>query len=298
MKHKTNTIPWGIKILAKIVLSRLPIRYSLWRKLNIFLHGSMKKPEYAYSVFQTHFERCNFARKKDKFVCLELGPGDSLLSAIIAKAHGSGKCYLVDAGPYASKEMASYREMISFLNSRGLLTLVIGADSDVASILKDCNASYLTQGLKSLQSIPSASIDFLWSQAVLEHIRRNEFLETMCELRRVMRPEGICSHRVELKDHLDGGLNNLRFPTKIWESNWMSKSGFYTNRLRFSEITNLFKQAGFDIEIVTVNRWSSKPITRGLMANEFQSLSEDDLLVKEFDILLRPSAESLTLKIE
>jgi SAM-dependent methyltransferase len=296
MKSCKNWVPWYVKITAKVVLARLPLGYDFWRKLNLFVHGAMNKPDYAYEVFRQHFQRSNFARKSDKFVSLELGPGDSLLSAIVATAHGSAKCYLVDAGDFATKEIAPYREMADFLRLRKLPTQNINSNTVLEGALASCNAVYLTQGLSSLRNIPSGSVDFIWSQAVFEHIRRHEFLETMCELRRVLRPDGVCSHRVDLKDHLGGALNNLRFSTRLWELNWVSKSGFYTNRLRYSDMTKLFKKAGFDVQIVSVNSWDVMPTPRRLMSSEFRSLSEEDLLVKEFDVLLRPSEGSLALE--
>ena len=296
MKSRKIWMPWYVKILAKVVLSRLPLGYRFWRKLNLFVHGAMNKPNYAYDVFRQHFQRSDFVRKSDKFVSLELGPGDSLLSAIVAAAHGSEKCYLVDAGTFATEEIAPYREMADFLRMRNLPAPVIDTASELAGALASCNAVYLTQGLSSLRNIPSGSVDFIWSQAVFEHIRRHEFLETMRELHRILRSDGICSHRVDLKDHLGGDLNNLRFSNRLWESNWFSNSGFYTNRLRYSEMINFFKLAGFDVQTVSVNRWTSSPTPRRLMSIEFQSLSEEDLLVKEFDVLLRPSEGSLALK--
>ncbi len=295
MKSPKNLVPWYIKIVAKVLLSRLPLGYRFWKSLNLFVHGSMNKPNYAYTVFRHHFKRSDFMRKNGKFVSLELGPGDSLLSAIVATAHGSDKCYLVDAGAFATEEIAPYLEMADFLRLHNLQTPTLDITFDLADILASCNAVYLTQGMNSLRDIPSGSVDFIWSQAVLEHIRSHEFLGTMQELRRVLRPDGVCSHRVDLKDHLGGNLNNLRFSTRIWESNWIANSGFYTNRLRYSDMNKLFKEAGFNVEIVAVNSWNSMPTPRHLMAMEFQSLTDEDLLIKEFDVLLRPSLRSLEL---
>lgn len=50
------------------------------------------------------------------------------------------------------------------------------------------------------------------------------------ELGRVLKPDGICVHRVDLNDHLGGCLNNLRFTDAIWESVLFRESGFYANR--------------------------------------------------------------------
>jgi hypothetical protein len=49
-------------------------------------------------------------------------------------------------------------------------------------------------------------------------------------LGRALKPGGICVHRVDLKDHLGGGLSTLRFTDAIWESVLLRMSGFCTNR--------------------------------------------------------------------
>lgn len=282
-------IPWYAKLAAKLLLSRLPASYSMWRKLNLFAHGAMHKPEYAYGVFRQHFERSNFSRKEGRFIALEFGPGDSLFSAIVAAAHGASGSYLVDAGPFATEDLTAYSDMVGFLCFHNLPVPVMDKVSDLAGLLKSCNAVYGTQGLRSLREIPSESVDFIWSQAAFEHIRRHEFLDTMRELRRVLRSGGVCSHRIDLKDHLGGALNNMRFANRLWEADWMAQSGFYTNRLRYSEMIELFRQAGFAVEVIATSRWVDVPTPQTSMAKEFRGLSDEDLLVKEFDVLLRPA---------
>jgi len=285
---RRSGIPWYAKIAAKLVLSRLSMGYSMWRKLNLFAHGSMHKPDYAYGVFRYHFERSDFSRKEGRFIALEVGPGDSLFSAIVATAHGASGCYLVDAGPFATEDITAYSDMAEYLRLQDLPVPVMDKVSDLAGVLKLCNAVYGTQGLRSLREIPSESVDFIYSTAAFEHIRLHEFLSTMQELRRVLRSDGVSSHRIDLKDHLGGALNNLRFTTKLWEADWMVQSGFYTNRLRYSEMIAQFREAGFSVEVVNTSRWSRVPTPRTSMAKEFHYLSEEDLLVKEFDVLLRP----------
>lgn len=289
MMSKNGWMPWYGKIVAKLVLSRLPSGYSMWRKLNLFAHGAMHKPDYAYDVFRQHFERSRFSRKEGGFVALEFGPGDSLLSAIVTTAHGASRCYLVDAGAFATNDMTSYRGMASFLRFRNLQAPDLDKVKDVSGVLKLCNASYGIRGLSSLRDIPSESVDFVYSHAVLEHIRRHEFLDTMRELRRLLRPGGACSHRIDLKDHLGGALNNMRISSYWWEKEWMASSGFYTNRLRYSEMIELFRQAGFAVEMVATSRWDDAPTPRTSIAKEFRGLSDEDLLVKGFDVLLRPA---------
>ena len=49
----------------------------------------------------------------------------------------------------------------------------------------------------------------------------------------------------------------------------MSNSGFYTNRIRYSEMLDLFKQAGFEAEVAHTDRWATVPTPRRKMAPHF-----------------------------
>jgi SAM-dependent methyltransferase len=280
-------VPWWGRIAAKLVLARLPARYGFWHRLNLFSHGAMDDPDYAQRVFGSHFDRSPFGRKAGGFVGLELGPGDSVMSALVAAAYGSAGWHLVDAGDYATPDLGPYRQMAQRLRAHGLPAPDLTGAVDLRDVLAACRATYSTRGLQSLRALPTASIDFIWSQAVLEHVRRAEFLDTMHELHRVLRPDGVASHRVDLKDHLGGSLNNLRLPEELWERNWMgARSGFYTNRIRFKEMCSLFEQAGFAVEVLSVNRWEVLPVKRSALTIPFRDMSEEELRVREFDVLL------------
>jgi hypothetical protein len=58
----------------------------------------------------------------------------------------------------------------------------------------------------------------------------------------------------------------------------LADAGFYTNRLRYSQMLGIFKKAGFEIEVVHVGRWQKLPIPREKLAPEFWKLTDDDLL--------------------
>ncbi|MDJ0704396.1 MAG: methyltransferase domain-containing protein [Leptolyngbyaceae cyanobacterium MO_188.B28] len=280
-------LPWWLKISTKIVMSRLPFSYQAWKKLGLFEHGQMQSATYAYKIFNQHFERVN---PQPGFVSLELGPGDSLLSAILSQTFGGSASYFIDSGEFASNDLKIYQEMESFLQAKGLLEPVLTSKASLEEICQNYSAQYLTSGLKSLQSLPSESIDFIWSQAVLEHIKKADFLDTMRELRRVISPNGTCSHVIDLKDHLGGALNNLRFSERVWESEFMAKSGFYTNRIRYSEMIDMFHQADFSVEVIDVRRkWKSLPTPKLEMAKEFRSMPDEELSVSSFSVLLKPN---------
>ena len=105
----------------------------------------------------------------------------------------------------------------------------------------------MTDGLQSLKKINTNSVDYLFSHSVMEHIRLHEIDEYILEMKRILKPNGLISHNINYKDHLQESLNNLRFPTKIWESEFFAKSGFYTNRIPAVEMHDKFSKAGFKL---------------------------------------------------
>ena len=281
-------LPWWLKIPAKLLLSRLPIPYRTFERLGMFRHGAMTDTDYASRIFTDHLHRAYPGGNLDGAVCLELGPGDSLVSALLACAHGASHCYLVDSGAFATRDIGVYRSFADSLINQGMQVPSLANCSSVVQILEELHATYLTRGLESLTDISEGGIDFIWSQAVLEHVRCDEFDATLQQLARVLKPDGVASHRIDLQDHLQHSLNNLRFSEALWEKQWMASSGFYTNRIRFNDMVMRFSRAGFQVEVADVDRWAYLPLPRHRLHEQFADLDEQDLNVRGFNVLLRP----------
>jgi SAM-dependent methyltransferase len=283
-----SLLPWWGRIAVKLALSRVPVGYEFWQTLGLFRHGAMDDPEYSLRIFADHWERSSPHFRSKPATALELGPGDSVASALIAHAHGIGSLLLVDTGPYASLDMNTYRRVAVALNRRGLVAPDGDALADVPTMLRACGSTYLTNGLASLEAVPTATVDWIWSQAVLEHVRLAEVERSLAAMRRVIRPGGVISHRIDLQDHLGGGLNNLRFSYRIWERDGFAyRGGFYTNRVRSSEWLRRFTGAGFRVESLVEDRWPHLPIPRDRLASPYRDLPDADLRVRGMNLVLR-----------
>ena len=284
-----NRIPWWGKILGQVFVSSLPVTYKFWHRIGLLEHGRMQDPSYAYGVFTKHFSRVRFSRRYTGWVGLELGPGDSLFSAMIARCFRATACYLIDAGEFADKDFQKYKKMTVFLQQQGLLAPKLDLVASVGDVLKTCNSTYETGGLTSLRAIPTGSVDFIWSHVVLQSVRRAEFFECLLELRRILRDDGACSHTMDLRDQLGNALNHLRFPESIWESNAIAKCGSYSNRYRYSEMLSMFQKAGFNVDVVEVNRWNQLPTPRSKLELLFRGMPDKELLVSGFAVILTPA---------
>jgi SAM-dependent methyltransferase len=276
----TMRIPWWAKISAKLMMSRLSLSYFTWSRLGIFRHGRMDDGGYARRVFAFH--RSQIDALPEDATCLEIGPGDSLFTAISARQAGFARSILVDAGRYANDDLPLF---VATARSSGVNSKTVDRWSSIDKALGDLNAVYLTDGLASLRSIPDNSVHLVFSQAVLEHVRKGEYADFVAEMKRVLVPGGIASHQVDLQDHLSGGLNNLRFPDSIWEKPLFSEAGFYTNRLSCSDHLRTFADAGFELRSVTRQTFERPPIKRRSLARQFSDRSDDDLAVLGFHLV-------------
>lgn len=277
---------WPLKIAAKIILSRLPLHYSIWKRLGLFEFGQMDKAAYALKVFNIHVNEAFSDGLPEGAVVLELGCGDSLASALIAPSYGGARTLLIDVGSYAQTDILYYQKLADELRHVGLVVTDISTAQDIQEMLVCLKAEYLTNGLRSLKSIPDRSVDFIWSHSVLEHIRLAEFRDTMLELKRILKPGGRISHNVNLKDHLADSLNNLRFSEKIWENSLFANSGFYTNRLRYNQMAHIFNDLGYETISSATGSWDALPLSRKCLAPPFCDMSEEILKVRSYHVVL------------
>ena len=284
MEHHPH-VPWQLKIAAKVILSRA-VSHRLLNKAGMFNMGEMDRPSYALGVFRRHFQDAVFGRKDKPFVALELGPGDSVSSLMVARAFGASAAYAVDVASIAVDRIEPYRQLELHLREHGLNPPSLEGCSDLADVLKACNGHYFTDGIESLRNIPSGSVDFIFSHTVLQHIRKKDFVSLLAELRRIQRVDGVGSHMISITDILGGKLNDLRFSERTWESEFVASSGFYTNRIRYNQFLKYFSEAGFIPQVYRLARWKTLPTPRSKMAREFAQLPESDLQVSGFDVYL------------
>lgn len=142
---------------------------------------------------------------------------------------------------------------------------------------------------------PSESFDFISNTVTLEHIPENDIAKILKECYRILRPGGIMSCLVDLKDHysyFDSTIsyyNFLKFSDKTWA--YLNSPIHFQNRLRYPDYINLITQSGFEIVDQDVERPSyadMEALKHLRLANRFKAkYSLEDLGVKSFWIILR-----------
>lgn len=283
-----RSVPWWTKIILKMVISVFPISYEKIRSIVTGYNGEMADANYAERIFLGHYENfSNLDNKPGAF--LELGPGGSLISGVLAISHGFERAILIDVGDFASKDVELYKSICQKYLPNKLKVFLDDYEltHDVFSSLRACGIYYEYDGLSSLKKLDSNQVEFSFSNAVLEHIRLDEFSETIDQLGRVHKPGSVSSHRIDFKDHLGGGLNNLRFSRVVWESRYFLNSGFYTNRLRYKDVRDICLRSGFEVSYEQIEKWDNLPLQVEKFAREFQHYEEEELLVSGANLVLK-----------
>jgi len=255
-----SKVPWWAKIAAKIVLSRLG-SFAFWQRLNLFRAGQMQDPDFASTVLNLHMQRAGITSLAGKTI-VELGPGNGLLTGKLAGERGAEHTWLIDAEPLAKDFPLPPR------------------------------TTYLWESPAGLSQIPDASVDFIFSHAVMEHVGKKDFALLVSETFRILKPNGVISHSIDFQDHLQYALNNLRFSERAWESRFMSRSGFYTNRITWPEMERIFTDSGFSVHPVSFLCWPQLPTPQNKLAEPYRSMKPDDLMVKGANIVLRSVGNS------
>ena len=269
---------WILKIFLKIIFSRLNIPYSFWKKVKIFKHGQMEDFSYSRKIFEGHLNDMQRIREINNPVIMEIGPGDSLFSMVYSRRISSDKFYLLDIDDFANKNSKLYLRLQRKLEKEKYFSKKIRINFDnFENLLISYNANYLTSGIRSLRKIEDSSIDYIFSHSVMEHVRKYELNDLIKEMYRILKPNGVISHNINYKDHLDESLNNLRFSERLWESKLFANSGFYTNRIPAVIMHKLFKKNGFNLVEEDFGRWDRIPIRRDALDKEFRKFSNDEL---------------------
>ncbi len=270
---------WRLKIILKIIFSRLNIPYSFWKKINIFKHGQMENFDYSRKIFEGHFKDLTQINKIYNPVIMEIGPGDSLFSMVYSRKYSKEKFYFLDVGSFANKDISLYLNLQKILEKSNYFSLKLKSNyTSFDEILEFYNSEYLINGIESMKKLKENSVDYIFSHSVLEHVRKYELNDFIKEMYRVLKPNGVISHNINYKDHLNESLNNLRFSEKLWESNFFASSGFYTNRIPAFLMHEYFRNNGFNIIKENFGKWDSLPIKRSALSQEFKNFTDEELM--------------------
>ena len=213
----------------------------------------------------------------------EFGAGWDLSIPLLYHALGINHQTIIDIRPNLRYELIN--DSINKLNSSNeQLTAINGEsfrniDNRLINGIDELEESYGIEYKSPVDAkntgFADACYDFISNTLVLEHIPQNDIPGILNECYRILKPGGIFSCFIDLKDHyseLDRSItyyNFLKFPEWIWKL--ANTKVLYQNRLRFPDYLKIFDESIFEILEYDL----TEPHEDDLKALEEMNLSED-----------------------
>lgn len=274
--------------------------------------GGTVSARYCYSVFMRHrVVAAQYGMVQTPTTVLELGPGDSLGIGLMAILTGSQQYIAVDAVRHADTEtsLTVFDELVTLLINRSPIPF----DGECAAIRPELieygfphalfhqdylSAALSTQRLSAIRQaiinpsrdgliqyyaplgemshISAESIDWIFSQAVMEHVDEPE--ETYKQCYRCLKPGGFMTHQIDYQCHETAQEWNghWRYPNWLWAL-IRGRRPWFVNRLSNSAQRQLQENNGLSI-LAEILQKGVRGIKRSHLASPFRNLSDQDLI--------------------
>jgi SAM-dependent methyltransferase len=244
-------------------------------------------------------------RDLNESVFYEFGAGWDLAIPLTFQTLGVDHQVLVDIRPNLRYELVAnslgrFRKLEQKISEVAGQPLRLAEKTQISSeeeLERMLGISYLAPRDARATQLESASIDFITSTDTLEHVPAPDIAVILRECKRILRPDGLASFRIDPRDHY------ADFDSKISVYNFLSfsdrrmalvNSGIqYQNRLRRSDYLGLIEGAGFDVIFEEASAPSEAELVKLKaleLAPRFKSYEIDDLAVKILRLVIRPKS--------
>jgi predicted SAM-dependent methyltransferase len=256
---------------------------------------------------------------------VELGPGDSLGIGLVALLSGASRYIAIDVVRHADVEqnLAIFAELVELFTSRAALPAsdeypevkpeleeysFPEAFFDAEQMARNLAPERLEAIVSALKGesrgssgqpplisyvdpavattiISPASVEWVFSQAVLEHVDDLAGAYQACHAWLV--PDGLMSHQIDFKSHGTSHTWNghWAYPELVWRV-LRGRRPYLLNREPCSMHLNLMSALGFDVLKVERTQQKSQ-LQRSQLAKKFQGISEIDMTTSSAFVVAR-----------
>lgn len=139
--------------------------------------------------------------------------------------------------------------------------------------------------------IDKDSVHFICSNNTFEHIPGNILKDILLEFKRVLHPQGVMSHFIDMSDHFahfDTRIciyNFLKFSRKTW--NLLDNTIQPQNRLRFRDYLDMYHDTGLPVTHLDCRKGSLQDLEKVKVHPEFSSYTPQELAISHAYIISR-----------
>lgn len=211
---------------------------------------------YSKRKFREFSARVPIAKIRDAHI-LELGPGGSIGFGLLALESGAERYAAIDDGTHTFVEetiLERYNRLLG--GNRDALNAYFSFSSTGQASYRTDKIAFVAIDQHSHYPLPDASVDIIYSCAVLEHVHDLDLC--FAEMSRVLKPGGIMYHEVDLRDHIFS-QKSLFFLTLSdhWFKMLFQYTGGYINRKRVSSYQSLAEK--YELSIVSLEGKNESP---------------------------------------
>ncbi|MEX0734732.1 MAG: methyltransferase domain-containing protein [Steroidobacteraceae bacterium] len=290
--------------------------------------GGTNSARYCYSVWLRHLILAQESGRLPAGVprvVAELGPGDSIGIGVAALLSGAEKYFALDLVPYSDlrRTRELFDELVQLFEERHpvpgggefpALKPALESDEFPRHILDDATlraaldlarVAQIRAAIEHAADAPTmivyqapwndpaviqpGSVDFIFSQAVLEHI--DDLDGVYAAMRRWLRPAGLMSHQIDFQCHrkADTWNGHWTYSDFAWKV-VVGRRAYLLNRAPHSRHLAMLAKNGFEVVIDRPVRTTSV-LKRRQLAARFRELSDEDLTTSGAYLVAAPAAE-------
>jgi SAM-dependent methyltransferase len=189
----------------------------------------------------------------------EFGAGWDLITPVVYHGLGVNHQTLVDITAnlrfdqlnHTLHQYGHHRADLERQAGRALREIDPGPIGSLEHLHERLGISYLAPRDARRSGFEGETFDFASNTFTLEHIPRDDIATILADTWRILRPGGLVSSVVDMKDHYSyfdssiSAFNFLKFSDRTWRL--VNSSLHFQNRLRRSDYTRLHQEAGFEV---------------------------------------------------
>ena len=293
---------WIIKAIVQKIISFLPFR----NRINFFFQKYVTKgvrlsDEYFIDRLEHaihHLESYRSQKNSIPDSSLELGTGWYPVVPVYNFLVGVEQIFTLDLNRYmnrsrlqdclakfiANKELLNEKSRVETLTERWILVEELVNDRSVSldQMLGKLNLKYLVGDARSV-GLESNSIDLIHSNNTFEHVNEGVLFDILSEFKRLLKPNGLMSHFIDLSDHFahfDNSItiyNFLRYSKRKWKR--IDNSIQPQNRLRWKDYLAIYQDLNIPVTNTEVRPGNAELVNGLNIHEEFAAYTAEELAI-------------------